>query len=577
VEDSKLKFLWGVATSSYQVEGGISNNDWDYFTHSAPIKKRISSLTKPSMFYKGRTQIHLQSAGEAVKFWEPRYYESDFQLAKNLGMNAFRISLEWARIQPKKDEWNQEAIDHYKKMLGSMREAGLIPIVTLNHFTLPLWVLTPPNCITKNIVQQILPSPLRDAPIGKPPSTDSYWNSLRGWENYRTVKEFVKFTEAVVVELKDQVDYWITINEPVASLVGLGYIAGLSPPGFFLNARRAKLALHNLIEAHVQAYDKITELDDVDADGDGLSKRVGFGHLMISIVPANTSNILEAIKIINNNEAAENCSYFINDYFINAVVDGEEDLNYLNSLKIHDKDSRDFITHDNWKNKVDFIGLNYYRRIHVYHSIVVALSSARFIGGAFTNDLNQKTGSKQRSSSSDGSYGILNDLGWEIYPQGIYDLIMHLKNKYSKPIFVTENGIADKHDRYRAPFIVAHIQQIKRAIDNGANVIGYLHWSLMDNYEWQESYRPEAKFGLFRIDIGSKNNRIDIGSPHNQDRHLKRQATKGAEALKLIIKESVSRNKGGMIADSAISKAMSDYGIFTADGSTIVSSYKSLW
>ncbi len=575
MEDSKLKFLWGVATSSYQVEGGISNNDWDYFTCSDPIKKRISSLTKPSIFYKGRSQIHLQSAGESVKFWEQRYYENDFELAKNLGMNAFRISLEWARIEPKKDQWNQDAMDNYKKMLRSMREVGLIPIVALNHFTLPLWVLTPPNSITKNVAQRLLPSPLRDAPIGEPPSTDSYWNSLRGWENYRTVEEFVKFTETVVAELKDQVDYWITINEPVASIIGVGYIAGLSPPGFFLNGRKAKLALHNLIEAHVQAYDKITELDDVDADGDGLSKRVGFGHLMMSITPAKPSNILEATRIINNNEAAENCSYFLNDYFINAVVNGEEDINYLNTLKIHDKDSKDFIIHDNWKNKVDFIGLNYYRRIHVYHSVVVALSSARFVGGAFANDLNENGRSKQQLSSSD-SYCILNDLGWEIYPQGIYELIMQLKNKYNRPIFVTENGIADKHDRYRAPFIVAHIQQIKRAIDNGANVIGYLHWSLMDNYEWQESYRPEAKFGLFRIDVDSNNNNGTDTHHHNKDQQLKRQVTKGAEAFKLIIKESFSQNKSGIIADSAISKAKSDYGIFTSDGSTLISSYKSL-
>jgi beta-glucosidase len=567
MEDSKYKFLWGVATSSYQVEGGISNNDWHYFTRSDPIKKRISSLTKPSIFYKGRSQIHLQPAGEAVKFWEPKYYENDFLLAKSIGMNAFRISLEWSRIQPKKDEWNQEALDHYKNMLRSMRKAGLTPIVTLNHFTLPLWVLTPPNTIAKNIVQQILPSPLRDAPIGEPVSTDSYWNSLRGWENYATVEAFVKFTERMVVELKDQVDYWITINEPVASIVGLGYIAALSPPGFFLDGRRAKVALHNLIEAHIQAYDKITELDDVDADGDGISKRVGFGHLMMFIVPAKPNNIIAA-RMNNNNQAANNASYFLNYYFLNAVVNGEEDLNYLNTLRIHDKTSKNFIIHDNWKNKVDFIGLNYYRRIHLYHSIVVALSSARFIGGAFINDINEKTRNRKKSSSS--SYGILNDLGWEIYPQGIYQLIMWLKDKYAKPILVTENGIADKDDKYRAPFIVAHIRQIKRAIDNGANVIGYLHWSLMDNYEWQESYRREAKFGLFRIDTGSENDVTDQG----RQQYLVRQITKGAEALKLIIKESVIQSKTATIADSAISKAKYDYGIFTADGLNIDSSQK---
>src|SRR5918912_2702438 len=310
MEDSKYKFLWGVATSSYQVEGGISNNDWDYFTRSDPIKRRISSLTKPSIFYKGRTQIHLQSAGEAVKFWKPEYYENDFQLVKSLGMNAFRISLEWARIQPKRDQWDQEAIEYYKKMLRSMREAGLTPIVTLNHFTLPLWVLTPPNRITKNIVKQILPSPLRDAPIGEPVSTDPYWNSLRGWENYKTVEEFVKFTESIVKELKDLVDYWITINEPVASIVGVGYIAGLSPPGFFLDGHRAKLVLHNLIEAHVQAYNKITALDDIDVDGDGFPNRVGFAHLMMAVSPAKTTKIL-GMTIKDNTEDAKNFHYFI--------------------------------------------------------------------------------------------------------------------------------------------------------------------------------------------------------------------------------------------------------------------------
>ena len=448
-------------------------------------------------------------------------------------------------------------------MLTSMRNSGLIPIVTLNHFTLPLWVLTPPVNITKNIIQQILPAPLRDAPIGEPQSADPYWNSLRGWENHRTVEEFIRFTERMVAELKDLVDYWITINEPVASIIGVGYIAGLSPPGFFLDGRRAKVALHNLIETHVRAYNKITELDDVDADGDGISKRVGFGHLMMYVIPAKPKR-----RILNkNNQAAQNVSYFLNDYFLNAVINGEEDLNYLNTLKIRDKTSKDFIIHDDWKNKVDFIGLNYYRRIHVYHSIIVALSPAKFVGGAFTNDLNEK----KRSRSSFDFDCILNDLGWEIYPQGIYEIIMQLKDKYDKPIFVTENGIADKHDRYRAPFIIAHIRQIKKAIDNGANVIGYLHWSLMDNYEWQESYRPEAKFGLFRIDVNNSNNNYRVDNTHSsyEEEHLKRQLTRGAEALKLIIKESVSQNKSETIADSAISKAKSDYGIVKDDGSSI--------
>jgi len=130
-------------------------------------------------------------------------------------------------------------------------------------------------------------------------------------------------------------------------------------------------------------------------------------------------------------------------------------------------------------------------------------------------------------------------------------------------LFITENGVADRSDRYRAPFIVAHLQQVKRAIDDGAEVIGYLHWSLMDNYEWQEGYKPEAKFGLFKID-NSYTNIEQQSSDYN--RHI----TKGAEALKLVIQESFNENKKGLPASSAILKAKDNFGMFTHDGSTIV-------
>jgi beta-glucosidase/6-phospho-beta-glucosidase/beta-galactosidase len=548
---TKSQFLWGAATSSYQVEGGITNNDWDFFTRSEPIKNRISTLSKPSAFYKNSTQIVLKPAGDAVKFWDPKYYEKDFELARSLGLNTFRIGIEWARIEPERGQWDQDAIEHYKEMIRAMRERGVMPVITLNHATLPLWVLTPPSNFTKRIGQNLLPPPLKDIPLGDPPSSDPYWKSLRGWENNETVEEFIKYVERIVLELKDQVDYWITIGEPVTSIIGGGYIAGLWPPGFFLDGDRAKIVLHNLIEAHVQAYDKITSLDDIDADGDGLPNRAGFSHLMMEVIPAEPIKIL-GITTKDNTEAAKNFAYFVNDYFINAVINGEEDLNYLNTLQRNNKDSEDFIIHKDWKNKSDFIGIDYYRRVYIYYSNIVSLSSARFVGGAPVNDLNVETNQP---------HGILNDLGWEIYPKGLYNLIMQIKTQWNKPVLITENGIADKSDRYRAPFIVAHLQEVKRAISDGAEVFGYLHWSFMDNYEWLDNYRPEGKFGLFSIDrnIGDRNERLD----------LNRQKTKGAEALELIIRKSLSQNKD-VVADSAIVAAKNKFGIFTSDGSHII-------
>jgi beta-glucosidase/6-phospho-beta-glucosidase/beta-galactosidase len=146
--------------------------------------------------------------------------------------------------------------------------------------------------------------------------------------------------------------------------------------------------------------------------------------------------------------------------------------------------------------------------------------------------------------------------------EGLYNLIMRIKNRYGDmiPVFILENGVADKSDRYRAPFIVAHPQQVERAISSGANIIGYLHWSFMDNYEWLENYRPEAKFGLFGIDRIVKGGRQDF----------KRQRTKGAAALELIMKRSLLQNKDGIISDAAIVEAENKFGTFTAEGVRLI-------
>jgi len=521
------KFMWGAATSSYQTEGGINNNDWHYFTSSNRIRKRISSLTTPSRFYRDIRHIVLEPAKNAVKFWDRKYYLKDFENAIRIGLNAIRISLEWARIQPERTMWDQGAIDNYRQMLMSMQEMGLEPIVTLNHLTLPLWVLTPPIQFKRKIYQHFLPKPLRDLPLCDPPPSDPYWTSLRGWENKQTVDEFVNFVERIVSEFKDLVDYWITINEPVATIIGGGYLAGVSPPGFFLDGKRSRAVLHNLIEAHVRAYNKITDLDDSDANNDGIAKNVGFSHLMVIVKPIIERSILKSKSA--NIDASENFSYFMNDYFLNAILNGEEDLNYLNTLERYNKDSNNFIVHNEWKQKTDFIGLNYYRRVHVRQSLMLSMSNAKFIGGAPISDLSKRNDFQ----------GMLNDLGWEIYPQGLYHILTSLK-KFGRPVLITENGIADKADRLRGQFIIDHLAQIRRCLDENIDVIGYLHWSLLDNYEWHEGYNQEGKFGLFYID----RNRPD----------LPRIITKSAEILKQIIRDSALTNSNGEVTSESISK-----------------------
>ena len=306
----------------------------------------------------------------------------DFDIAKKLGMNAIKISIEWSRVEPERNEWSENAIDHYKTMIKYIVEKGLIPIITLNHITLPLWILTPPTKFKKKIYQLFLPSPYSDIPLSEPPSSDPYWKSFRGWENDKTIVEFAKYVSRIVEEFKNLVDYWITLSEPI-SLIGGGYISGIWSPGFFLDGNRSKKVLHNLIEAHIQAYNIIKEFDDVDADNDRNTSIVGCSHMMINVCPAKSKKSLGiTIKDNENNiNAAKKFDYFVNDYFLNAIIKGEEDVNYLNSLEIGNKYSKNFLIHKNWINKLDFIGLNYYRKMVVYENKIVSLSSAKFIGG----------------------------------------------------------------------------------------------------------------------------------------------------------------------------------------------------
>ena len=117
-------------------------------------------------------------------------------------MNAIRISLEWSRIQSEQNQWNQDAVEHYKKMIISMKEKHLTPVITLNHFTLALWVLTPLTHFRKRLYQYLLPSPLRDLPLKEPSADIRFEKSLRGWENPETIKAFTKLVKNVVLELK---------------------------------------------------------------------------------------------------------------------------------------------------------------------------------------------------------------------------------------------------------------------------------------------------------------------------------------------------------------------------------------
>lgn len=555
-ETEARPFLWGASTAAYQVEGGIDCsdeleperepveqpplpcNDYDYFMRSDFIHDTVannSGLRGPA--------IDLEPAAQAVDFASPDVYRHDFDTAQALGLNAFRISIEWAKIEPVEDQFNQAEIDRYTEMIDEMRERGLEPIVTLNHFTLPDWVLRPPSGACP-----LLPEGMPIVAVCLPSASDPrHQNSMRGWETEETLNEWVEFVSHLVPQLRDKVDYWLTINEPTGSVV-LGYVLGIWSPGFVFSGDKAKAVLRNLIEAHVRAYDVIKTCaeidpvcDNVDADEDGTgSALVGFAHAMgpTTAAPAGFGGN-EAANI----RAASNFSYFLNDYFLNAVVFGREDRNYLDSA--NSDQGVDPIYHPEWEQHLDFLGINYYRRFHIYHDDGLAVLKAGFVGGA-THD---------NQWGEPLEHEILNDLGWPIYPQGLSEIITHVDATWDVPVLITESGTPERVDALRAPHVVAHVREVQRALDDGADVLGYLYWSAMDNFEWHHGYSPAARFGLTRVP---------------RDDPSRRMITEGALAYRDLIDQSRSRNGAGAPTPEAVDATAEKFGAISRDGTAVI-------
>lgn len=197
-------FLWGAATASHQVEGNNTNNNW-WAWEQQPGKIKLG-----------------QKSGLACDWWGGRWRE-DFDRAADAGQNAHRLSVEWSRIQPAPDRWDEDALDHYREMLQGLHNRGMTPMVTLHHFSNPIWL-----------------------------------EEMGGWENEAVVELFVKYTEKVVEALREYVTLWCTINEPNVYAVE-AFVMGHFPPGKTDIGAFIKVS-HNQVRAHAAAYKAIHRL-----------------------------------------------------------------------------------------------------------------------------------------------------------------------------------------------------------------------------------------------------------------------------------------------------------------------------
>lgn len=382
-------FLWGTATAAHQVEGHNVNNDWWQW------EQQEGAILDGSR------------SGAASDWWENA--EQDFDAAAAMGTNALRLSLEWSRIEPEPSVFDHDALQRYREMLQGLHERGLEPMVTLHHFSNPLWLVEKGD-FTSDLV----------------------------------VDYFQRYTARVVDALGDLVPKWVTINEPVVYVFNR-YLEGAFPQGKEKGWAAAARALRRLLSCHAVAYHTIKEKFP--------ESLVGVAKNLIVFDPRPDGNALDRWW-------AHQISWLYNDWWLQAMNDGR--LRWPMGRGQIKGLARSF----------DFMGVNYYTRFYARFP--------RLYERKWPED----------AVISDGNYG-------ELYPQGLFRVIKHVR-RYGKPIFITENGVPDAADTLRPGFLLSHLREIWRGISFNWLIMGYYHWSLVDNFEWERGWTQ--RFGLIGLD-----------------------------------------------------------------------------
>ena len=320
--------------------------------------------------------------------------KDDLDRCRALGMNAYRFSVEWSRIEPHPGDLRTDVLEnYYVQVVRAIRARNMEPVLTLHHMTLPRWVLTPSN-VNQTLVQAAaksavttglalvalvafgVPAALGLTAFKLPMAGESraFLRSLRGWESAETVDRYIAYVRFVVSRLRDEgVTFWLTLNEPVGSLIGLGYLGGIWPAGFSLEGDRAYRAYLHLLKAHVRAYHAIKALQP-DA-------QVSLAH-HIAFCKVSTERVL-AVRG-DNAIATRQLDYFYHQHFLDAVIDGRVDVAIQHEpARRRYVDSQQFfgIAANAWQPTLDFIGLNYYRAVYVRHDPLLAVVAGRFWGG----------------------------------------------------------------------------------------------------------------------------------------------------------------------------------------------------
>jgi beta-glucosidase len=377
-------FLWGAATAGHQVEGNNASSDlW------------VCEHVKPTMF--------AEPSGDADNSF--LLWRTDLDLVKSLGLNSYRFSLEWSRIEPEPGQFSIAMLDHYKAMIEGCRARGLTPVVTFNHFTVPRW-----------------------------------FAAQGGWTDARSPDLFARYCDRAARHLAGGIGYATTLNEPNTPAL----MKEVFPPQFLGLVRQMNAAAGKACDA---ANFKNATIPD-PADAEVLQTNQIAAHKAgRAAIKAARSDLPVGVSLAMSDDQAAGP---------NSVRDAKRALFYGAWLEAAKSD--------------DFLGVQNYAR-------------ARW-------------GEKGNLGAPPGAK--LNGMGQEIYAPSLAGAVRYAHAATGVPIIVTEHGLNIDDDAQRAAFIPASLAELSKVVADGVPVKGYIHWSLVDNFEWIFGYKPH--FGLCSVD-----------------------------------------------------------------------------
>ena len=362
-------------------------------------------------------------------------YKDDVKLMKELRIKAYRFSVSWPRVIPSEGVVNQKALDFYRDLVNELTDAGIEPLCTLYHWDLPMWVYDKGHWLCDSVSD-----------------------------------DFADYVKVVVDALSDKVQYWMPFNEPT-SFIGEGYLHGTHPP--YIKAQAGSDEEHELVLKTTKnvllAHGKAAKIIRENAK---LSPKIGIATDSMLFMPDSESS--EDIEKAKGRTFKEEIVHYHLNWWLDPIMKGTGHPALMSMLS---EDEISLI-----HNPLDFIGWNCY----------------------LANNYNDRPDGTMEHAWP----GIpRTDMGWPITPDALYWGAKFICERYDAPLMITENGFANVdfimddghvHDPQRIQYLKWYLSGLKRAAGEGCPVIGYMVWSLTDNFEW--SFGLSKRFGLVYID-----------------------------------------------------------------------------